>query len=147
MVQWISTTCQFTMTHSRMEHYLFSYLLTCEVDLFENAAIVAIKRGIVTFIHVKSIKVTSAFNLRAILAHQTSNGMFSGSFDTPGTPKTSMRYTSQVSKYEKKQCSIWLCGKGHLHHFKLNQIFQFFMGFHMVPLLKRKALVLTKGLA
>ena len=47
-----------------MEHYFFSYLLTCEVDLFENSAIVAIKSDIVTFIHVKSIKVTSGFNLR-----------------------------------------------------------------------------------
>ena len=27
--------------------------------------------------------------------------------------------------------------KGHLHHYKLHQIFQSFMGFHMVPLLKR----------
>ena len=27
--------------------------------------------------------------------------------------------------------------KGHLHCYKLHQIFQFFMGFHMVPLLKR----------
>ena len=50
--------------HSRMEHYFFSYLLTCKVDLFENSAIVAIKSDIVTFIHVKSLKVTSGFNLR-----------------------------------------------------------------------------------
>ena len=28
--------------------------------------------------------------------------------------------------------------KGHLHRYKLHQIFQFFMGFLMVPLLKRK---------
>ena len=47
-----------------MEHLFFSYLLTCEVDLFENFAVVAIKSDIVTFIHVKSIKVTSGFNLR-----------------------------------------------------------------------------------
>ena len=47
-----------------MEHYFFSYLLTCEVDLFENSAIVAIKSDIVTFIHVQSIEVTSGFNLR-----------------------------------------------------------------------------------
>ena len=47
-----------------MEHYFFSYLLTCKVDLFENSAIVAIKSDIVTFFHVKSIKVTSIFNLR-----------------------------------------------------------------------------------
>ena len=47
-----------------MEHYFFSYLLTCEVDLFKNSAIVAIKSDIVTFIQVKSIKVTSGFNLR-----------------------------------------------------------------------------------
>ena len=33
---------------------------------FENPAIVAIKSDIVTFIHVKSIKVTSGFNLRRI---------------------------------------------------------------------------------
>ena len=33
---------------------------------------------------------------------------------------------------------IDLKSKGHLHHYKLHQIFQFFMGFHMVPLLKRK---------
>ena len=51
-------------THSRMEHYFFSYLLNCEVDLFENSANVAIKSDIVTFIHVRSIKVTSGFNLR-----------------------------------------------------------------------------------
>ena len=31
---------------------------------FENPAIVAMKSDIVTFIHVKSIKVTSGFNLR-----------------------------------------------------------------------------------
>ena len=47
-----------------MEHYFFSYLLTCEVDLFENSAIEAIKSEIVTYFHVKSIKVTSGFNLR-----------------------------------------------------------------------------------
>ena len=47
-----------------MEHYFFSHLLTCEVDLFENSAIVAIKSDIVTFIHVQSIEVTSGFNLR-----------------------------------------------------------------------------------
>ena len=49
-----------TFSHSRMEHYFFSYLHTCEVDLFGNSAIVAIKSDI----HVKSIKVTSGFNLR-----------------------------------------------------------------------------------
>ena len=48
-------------THSRMEHYFFSYLLTCEGDLFENSAT---KSYIVTFFHVKSIKVTSGINLR-----------------------------------------------------------------------------------
>ena len=51
-------------THSQMEHYFFSYLLTCEVDFFENSAIVAVKSDILTFIHVKSIKVTTGFNLR-----------------------------------------------------------------------------------
>ena len=51
-------------THSQMEHYFFSYLLTCEVDLFENSAIEAIKSEIVTYFHVKSIKATSGFNLR-----------------------------------------------------------------------------------
>ena len=50
-----------TYSHSRMEHYFFSYLLTCEGDLFENSAI---KSYIVTFFHVKSIKVTPGFNLR-----------------------------------------------------------------------------------
>ena len=52
------------ITHSQMEHYFFSYLLTYEVDLFKNSAIVAIKSDIVNFIQVKSIKVTSGFNLR-----------------------------------------------------------------------------------
>ena len=33
---------------------------------FENSAILAIKSDIVTFIHVKSIKVTSRFNLRKV---------------------------------------------------------------------------------
>ena len=61
-----SENLQTPSTHSQMEHYFFSYLLTCEVDLFENSAIVAIKSDIVTFIHVKSIKVTSGFNLRRI---------------------------------------------------------------------------------
>ena len=51
-------------SHSRLAHYFFSYLLTCEVALFANSAIVTIKSDIVTFFHVKSIKVTSVFNLR-----------------------------------------------------------------------------------
>ena len=55
---------QYVLTHSRMEHYFFSYLLACEIDLFENCAILAIKSDIVTFFHVKSIKVTSGLNLR-----------------------------------------------------------------------------------
>jgi hypothetical protein len=33
---------------------------------FENPAIVAMKSGIVTFIHIKSIKVTSGFNLTIV---------------------------------------------------------------------------------
>ena len=66
-----------------MEHYFFSYLLTCEVDLFENSAILAIKGDIVTFFHVKSIKVTISLFIATMA-------------------EFSKRSTSQVSKYEKK---------------------------------------------
>ena len=41
-----------------------SFQITTLTARFENSAIVAIKSYIVTFIHVKSIKVTSGFNLR-----------------------------------------------------------------------------------
>ena len=47
-------------SHSQMEHYFFSYLLTCEVDLSEILEIIAQMWQYVIFLSLKPTKVTSA---------------------------------------------------------------------------------------
>ena len=49
--------------HSQMEHYFFSYLLTCEVDLSEILEIMAQMWQYVIFLSLKQTKVTSDFIL------------------------------------------------------------------------------------
>ena len=46
-----------------MEHYFFSYLLTCEVDLIEILEIMAQMWQYVIFLSLKPAKVTSDFIL------------------------------------------------------------------------------------
>ena len=50
-------------SHSRMEHYFFSYLLTCEVYLIEVLEIMAQMLQYITFLSLKAIKVSSDFIL------------------------------------------------------------------------------------
>ena len=52
-----------TYAHSRMEHYFFSYLLTCVVYLIEVLEIMAQILQYITFLSMKSIKVSSDFFL------------------------------------------------------------------------------------
>ena len=49
--------------HSQMEHYFFSYLLTCEVYLMEVLEIMAQMLQYITFLSLKSIEVSSDFIL------------------------------------------------------------------------------------
>ena len=50
-------------THSRMEHYFFSYLLNCEVYLIKVLEIMAQMLQYITFLSLKAIKVSSNFIL------------------------------------------------------------------------------------
>ena len=50
-------------SHSQMEHYFFSYLLTWEVDLSESLEIMAQMWQYVIFLSLKPTKVTSDFIL------------------------------------------------------------------------------------
>ena len=50
-------------THSQMEHYFFSYLLTCEAYLMEVLEIMAQMLQYITFLSLKSIEVSSDFIL------------------------------------------------------------------------------------
>ena len=50
-------------SHSQMEHYFFSYLLTWEVDLIEILEIMAQMWQYVIFLSLKPTKVTSDFIL------------------------------------------------------------------------------------
>ena len=50
-------------THSRIGHYFFSYLLTCEVPLIEFLEIMAQMLQYLIFLSLKLIKVSSVFNL------------------------------------------------------------------------------------
>ena len=52
-----------TLTHSRMEHYFFSYLFTCEAYLMEVLEIMAQMLQYITFLSLKSIEVSSDFIL------------------------------------------------------------------------------------
>ena len=52
-----------TQTHSQMEHYFFSYLITWEVDLIEILKIMAQMCQYVIFLSLKLTKVTSDFIL------------------------------------------------------------------------------------
>ena len=49
--------------HSQMEHYFFSYLLTCEVYLIKVLEIMAQMLQYITFLSLKAIKVSSDFIL------------------------------------------------------------------------------------
>ena len=51
------------LSHSQMEHYFFSYLLTWEVDLIEILEIMAQMWQYVIFLSLKPTKVTSDFIL------------------------------------------------------------------------------------
>ena len=51
------------VTHSQMEHYFFSYLLTWEVDLIEILEIMAQMWPYVIFLSLNPTKVTSDFIL------------------------------------------------------------------------------------
>ena len=53
-------------SHSRMEHYFFSYLLTCEVSLIEVLEIMAQMLQIIDFLSLKAIKVSSDFILNCL---------------------------------------------------------------------------------
>ena len=50
-----------TTAHSRMEHYFFSYLLTCEAYLMEVLEIMDQMLQYITFLSLKSIEVSSDF--------------------------------------------------------------------------------------
>ena len=50
-------------SHSQMEHYFFSYLLTCEVYLIKVLEIMAQILQYITFLSLKAIKVSSDFIL------------------------------------------------------------------------------------
>ena len=52
-----------SITHSRIEHYFFSYLLTCEVYLIEVMEILAHMLQYIIFLSLKAIKVSSDFIL------------------------------------------------------------------------------------
>ena len=52
-----------TLTHSQMEHYFFSYLLTCEVYLIKVLEIMAQILQYMTFLSLKTIKICSDFIL------------------------------------------------------------------------------------
>ena len=52
-----------SFAHSRMEHYFFSYLLTCEVYLIKVLEIMAQILQYITFLSLKAIKVSSDFIL------------------------------------------------------------------------------------
>ena len=54
---------KYYITHSRMEQYFFSYLLTCEVYLIEVLEIMAQMLQYITFLSLKAIKVSSDFIL------------------------------------------------------------------------------------
>ena len=54
------TFCYFS-SHSQMEHYFFSYLLTCEVYLIKVLEIMAQMRQYIIFLSLKPIKVSSDF--------------------------------------------------------------------------------------
>ena len=62
-LQYNYTSCRL-LPHWTYLLWIHSNYNTHSLYHFENPAIVAIKSDIVTFIHVKSIKVTSGFNLR-----------------------------------------------------------------------------------
>ena len=51
------------LAHSQMEHYFFSYLLTCEVYLIKVLEIMAQILQYITFLSLKAIKVSSDFIL------------------------------------------------------------------------------------
>ena len=51
------------ISHSQMEHYFFSYLLTCEVYLIKVLEIMAQILQYITFLSLKAIKVSSDFIL------------------------------------------------------------------------------------
>ena len=51
------------MAHSQMEHYFFSYLLTCELYLIKVLEIMAQILQYITFLSLKAIKVSSDFIL------------------------------------------------------------------------------------
>ena len=55
-----------TYAHSRMEHYFFSYLLTCVVYLIEVLEIMAQMLQYITFLSLKSIEVSSDFILNCL---------------------------------------------------------------------------------
>ena len=61
------SVCNFSVrtlwSHSRMELYFFSYLLTCEVYLIEVLEIMAQMLQYITFLSLKAIKVSSNFIL------------------------------------------------------------------------------------
>ena len=53
-------------THSQIEHYSFSYLLTCEVYLIEVLKIMAQMLQYISFSSLKAIKVSSDFILNSL---------------------------------------------------------------------------------
>ena len=55
--------CNGTTAHSRMEHYFFSYLLTCEAYLMEVLEIMAQILQYIAFLSLKSKEVSSGFIL------------------------------------------------------------------------------------
>ena len=57
------TVHKYYLSHSQMEHYFFSYLLTWEVDLIEILEIMAQMWQYVIFLSLKPTKVTSDFIL------------------------------------------------------------------------------------
>ena len=52
-------SCAFSVAHSQIEHYFFSYLLTCEVYLIKVIEISAQMLQYITFLSLKSIEVSS----------------------------------------------------------------------------------------
>ena len=52
-----------TFSHSQMEHYFFSYLITCEVYIIKVLEIMAQILQYITFLSLKAIKVSSDFIL------------------------------------------------------------------------------------
>ena len=93
------------ISHSRIGHYFFSYLLTCEVHLIEVSEIMAQMRQYIIFLSLKPIKVSSVFILNYL--KKSCRG----------------RHRSEISKTNTKTLifSIWIRPQGSQGRQKMRQ--------------------------